>query len=65
MEIEMVHPDDVNAVRDWVLYGPRNAEIPRLVDALAQAGMRLDHIENLIESFLRERLLEVEEQQPD
>ncbi len=52
----MIHPDDVNAVRDWLLFGPRNDEIPRLVDALAETGMRLDEIESLIEATLREKL---------
>lgn len=65
MEIFVIHPDDLNPVRDWGLFGPRNVEIPRLIDALAEAGMRLDDIESLIVGFLRAKLIEVEEEQPD
>ncbi len=60
-----IHRDDVNGARDWELYGPRNGEIPRLVYALAETGMRLDDIEAWIESLLREKLLERETPQLD
>lgn len=63
-EAAMIHPDDVNGARDWELYGPRNADIPRLVYALAESGMRLDAIEALIEALLREKLRELEASQP-
>jgi hypothetical protein len=60
-----IHPDDVNGARDWELYGPRNADIPRLVYALAESGLRLDAIESLIEALLRDKLRERETQRPD
>lgn len=52
----MIHPDDMNAVGDWELYGPRSAELPVLVRQLAGAGMRLDDIEALLERALRDEL---------
>jgi hypothetical protein len=59
-----IHPDDLNGARDWELYGPRNGNIPRLVYALAETGLRLDDIEVWIEAMLREKLRELETQQP-
>ncbi|MBZ6078956.1 hypothetical protein [Microvirga puerhi] len=59
----MIHPDDVNGVGDWELFGPRKAEIPRLVSALAKRGMRLDEIEDLIEDLLKKKLCDLEMQQ--
>jgi hypothetical protein len=60
-----IHRDDVNGARDWELYGPRNGEIPRLVYALAETGMRLDDVEDLIDALLRDKLREREQQPSD
>lgn len=56
----MVHPDDSHPLGDWELYGPKNAAIFELVEALAERGERLADIEALIESTLRLRLAELE-----
>jgi hypothetical protein len=52
----MIHPDDVNAVRDWMLYGPKSSEMHVLVERLAETGMRLADIEALLEQALRAEL---------
>ncbi|MGO4574120.1 hypothetical protein [Microvirga sp. 2TAF3] len=57
----MVHPDDVHLLHDWAMYGPRNEEIAKLVEALAKRGIRVETIEAQIEAFLREKLRELEQ----
>lgn len=52
----MIHPDDVNAVRDWMLYGPKSAEMHVLVERLAQTGMRLAEVEALLEQALKNEI---------
>lgn len=57
----MIHPDDVHLLHDWAIYGPRNEEIAKLVEALAEKGIRVDAIEAQIEAFLRDKLRELEQ----
>lgn len=49
----MIHADDVHLLHDWAIYGPRNEEIAKVVEALAEKGMRVEAIEAQIEAFLR------------
>ena len=35
----MTHPDTFNGLLDWPLFGPRGAEIAKLLDALAAGAL--------------------------
>lgn len=57
----MIHADDVHLLHDWVIYGPRNEEIAKVVEALAEKGLRVEAIEAQIAAFLREELRKLEQ----
>jgi len=52
----VIHPDDVQRLADWDLYGPREPAIGNLVWRLAETGMRLDEVEAVIVEALSRRL---------
>lgn len=50
------HPDK-HELDDWPLHGPKDAEIPNLVDRLAYGhGLRVREIEDIILRALKTRL---------
>lgn len=55
----MSHPDNFAGLIDWPTYGPRDPEIARLVDALAEEGLRLEEIELVMKQALLDRLSKI------
>jgi hypothetical protein len=53
---ERMHPEDSTHVDEWRIYGPRNVEIPALIEALAKKGVRLSEIEATIQAMLEQWL---------
>lgn len=55
----MSHPDTFSGLLDWPIYGPRDPEIARLVEALAKEGLCLEEIELVIKQALLDRLSKI------
>lgn len=62
--VAVAHHPDSHELDDWATYGPKNAEISRLVSRLAlDHGLRVREIEDLILQALKDRLA-LEEARP-
>nr|WP_278436931.1 hypothetical protein [Brucella anthropi] len=62
------HPDDYTALSNWQIHDEvRDSEISRLVVQLADHGMRVAEIENIMKEVLKEQLkiLEMVENEED
>lgn len=58
----MGHPDDYTALSNWMTHNEvRDSEITSLVLLLADYGLRVSEIEDLMKSALRRRLSEFED----